>query len=108
MSDRETSSQWTKTQVLKHLREKAQTGEPVKAQVFLNEDAGDVSAVVKTIEKAAKTPLQVGKIHKLAKSFSVTADPEALAAIADMPNVKSVLPAEIDDIYPKPLNVKRD
>ena len=112
----DSSSQWTKAAVLKHLREKGRLGEPVSAQVFLNDDidADDVSAaverIVSDVKKAARAsglPLRVGKIHQLAKSFSVKADPEAIAAITDLPTVKTVLPAELDDIYPKPVKVKR-
>src|SRR5215471_10126505 len=109
------SPRWTKKQVLKRLRKHSRAGQPVSAQIFLDESIGDdVSAVVHqivaTAEEATRTsgvPLKVGKIHRLAKSFSVEADPEAIAVIADQPAVKAVLPSEISDIYPKPVKIKR-
>jgi|SRR5215813_1737353 len=115
MARSSTSSHWSKKQVLKHLRKKGGAGQPVSAQVFLHDSVGgDVSAVVNQLvtkaeeaTRASKIPVKVGKIHQLAKSFSVEADPEAIAAIADQSEVKTVLPFEISDIYPKPVKVKR-
>jgi hypothetical protein len=107
-----TSSQWSKTEVLKQLRAKGRGGRTVAAQVFLKDDVEDVPAEVETIvskagDGSAKRGLKVGKIHPLAKSFSLEANPEAFAAIADQPSVKSILPNEVDDVYPKPVKVKR-
>ena len=46
MSDRESSSQWTKAAVLKHVRDKGRSGEPVSVQVFL-----DATVPVEGIDK---------------------------------------------------------
>jgi hypothetical protein len=104
-------AEWTKAEVLKQLRSTAKPGKPVRAQVFLNDDvgSGDLQAAVQKLVTAAQklsrgrsTP-QIGKIHKLAKSFSVNADVETIAALTDLPDVKTVLPEEVSDIYPKPV-----
>ena len=107
-------SDWSKADVLKRLRASARPGQPVRAQVFLNDDVGpddlqaEIEKIVKTAQKRSKAESapEVGKIYKMAKSFSVNADPETIAALSDLPEVKSVLPAEISDIYPKPVKAK--
>jgi hypothetical protein len=107
-------SDWSKAEVLKQLRATAQPGKPVRAQVFLNDDiaSDDLQAAIKKILTAARkkskanSPPEIGKIHRMAKSFSVNADPETIAALTDLPAVKSVLPAEIADIYPRPVKAK--
>ena len=115
MAEDKTSPQWTKRQVVQRLREGG-SDQPVSVQVFLSDDVpdGDVSSAVKKIvsdvESSARKgglPLKVGKVHQLAKSFSIEADPDIIAAIADQPGVKSILPSKVDDIYPKPTKVKR-
>jgi hypothetical protein len=112
--DKTDSPEWTIGNVLKQLRAKAKPGEGVRAQVFLKDHVSDDDVhkvaqeiVDKVKERAAKSPLALGKIHRLAKSFSVTADPDTMAAIAESPAVKAILPAEVEDIYPKPVG-RRD
>jgi hypothetical protein len=105
------SAEWTKKEVLKNLRESVGSGETVRAQVFLMDHMdGDLQKTVKDLVETAKDQVgksgataEVGKIHKLAKSFSIEAAPDLLAALADQPGVKTVLPSEIADIYPKPV-----
>ena len=46
----------------------------------------------------------IERISRLAKSFSLTASPTIFSAIAAKPEVTSILPAKIDDIYPKPVD----
>lgn len=100
---------WNKDEVLKDLREKAGPSGTVRAQVFLSGDAGDVGKAAHALVEAARKragrrgAASIGKIHRLAKSFSIEASPDVLAAIADAPGVKSILPSEIEDIYPKPV-----
>ena len=115
MADDESASpQWTIGNVLKELRAKAKPGEGVSAQVFLKDHVADdqVAAVVEDIiaavKKHAKTQgrVELGKIHRMAKSFSITADPDTVAAIAQSPAVKTILPSQIEDIYPKPVKRK--
>jgi hypothetical protein len=114
MPEDKTSPEWSIASVVQKLRAKARPGEGVSAQVFLKDDieVEDIPAVVHAIVKAVRArvksgiAIEVGKIHRHAKSFSVTADPDTVAAIAQEPAVKTILPSEIEDVFPKP--VKRE
>src|SRR5262245_47662036 len=101
---------WSKEEVVRDLRKKAGPSGTVRAQVFLSEDAGDDlpkaahDLVQAARERAgARGAAVIGKVHRLAKSFSIEASADVLAAIAEEPDVKSILPSEIEDIYPKPM-----
>ncbi len=107
-----TSPEWSKEAVIRQLRRKAADGRSVRAQVFLKDDvsSGQLRDVVEQNVEDAKsqvgqsgTSATVGKIHNLAKSFSIDATPDVVEAIAAMPSVKSILPSEISDIYPRPV-----
>jgi hypothetical protein len=51
--------------------------------------------------------IKLGKVYRLAKSFSVSSDvPAVFDALAKRGEVKSILESEQSDILPKPLNVK--
>ena len=110
-----TSPEWSKRNVIRQLREMSPGGGAVRAQVFLDDKVGigDLRQVIDGIVKDATfqvgdtRPVTVGKIHNLAKSFSITASPDVCERIAAMPAVKSILPSEISDIYPKPVDIKR-
>ena len=105
------SSQWTPDEVLAQLRAKTGEGGQVAAQVFLHDDTANVSDVAASIVEAAKrragakVAVTLGKVHHAAKSFSLRADVDTLAAVAKMPAVKSILPSEIADIFPRPTKV---
>ena len=109
--DKNVSPQWTAENVLAKLRAAAKPGQGVSAQVFLKDDVADdqVAAVVQDIIAAVKKqggqkgPVELGKVHRMAKSFSITAHPDVMAAIANAPEVKTILPSEVEDIYPKPV-----
>jgi hypothetical protein len=110
MATEKPTSDWTKLEVLKGLREKAGPGGTVRALVFLAEDGdGDLVKVIQRLVETAqskageRTAAAIGKVHRLAKSFSIETTPEVLAALAEQPGVRSILPSEIDDIYPKPV-----
>jgi hypothetical protein len=111
------SGQWTSAAVLKQLRKAAERGEAVSAQVFLNDDVSDENLpevverlVTKADRKAGKAgaPAKVGKIHRLAKSFSLEADPDVIAAVAEMQAVKTILPSQISDVFPRPVKSRRE
>lgn len=82
------------------------------AVVFLQDDVDrktlddTVADIVdEAISESGRTTCEqpaIGKISRLAKSFSLTASPAIFSAIAERSEVKSILPSEIDDIYPKP------
>jgi len=116
MSADTTSPEWTVPEVLVRLRAQAGTGRPVAAQVFLDDDMP-----VERLPQAAKQILEVamakvgkdaagklGKVHRLAKSFSVVADVDTLAAVAQIPGVKTILPSEVADILPRPVKPPQD
>jgi hypothetical protein len=105
------SSQWSIPEVLAQLRAKVGKGEPVAVQVFLHDDvsAEDLAELAEKIVSAAKQEVgkhaaaKVGRVHRLAKSFSVSADVDTLSAVANMPKVKTILPSEVPDILPRPV-----
>lgn len=109
------SSEWSTREVLARLRAKVGEGKPVSAQVFLEDDtpADAIHDVAKRIVDHAKKKVganaaaEVGKVHQLAKSFAVTADIDTLAAVANASGVKTILPSEVEDILPRPVNVER-
>ncbi|SEB76576.1 hypothetical protein SAMN05519104_0068 [Rhizobiales bacterium GAS188] len=108
------SSEWTPESVGRRLKESAGPGQMASAQVFFNESvpADQLSEVAsKAIEEATakiggQGGVTMGRIHKLAKSVSVSGDPDIIAELQSLAPVKSVLPSQIDDIYPKPVRVK--
>jgi hypothetical protein len=117
MTDRRPSSEWDKTAVVERLRAQSKGSKPVVAQVFLSGDkaSGNLSELAQELVKAATSkaagkpqPAAVGRVSNLAKSFSLTAHPDVFAALASDPAVKSILPSEIEDIYPKPVKIVRE
>src|SRR5947209_12319725 len=114
MSEKSPSKEWSLESVRKKLASSASPGVGATAQVFLHESVpvGALSEVLKQMVSAAEKKIgraasvRVGKVHPLAKSASVTGDPDVIAALASISQVKAVLPSVIDDIYPKPRNVK--
>ncbi|CAN5201487.1 hypothetical protein BH10PSE6_BH10PSE6_25790 [soil metagenome] len=107
------SSEWTQKAVVERLRAKTAGGRSASAQVFMSDAvaAEDLSAKAKEIVETANASLglapgtvRVGRVHRLAKSFSVTSDqPEIFANIASRYEVKSLLDSEQTDILPKPV-----
>jgi hypothetical protein len=117
MTGRGPSSEWDKKAVVERLRAQSKGSKPVAAQVFLSGDkaGGNLSELAQELVKAAASkaagesqPASVGRVSNLAKSFSLTAHPDVFAALANDPAVKSILPSEIEDIYPKPVKIVRE
>jgi hypothetical protein len=109
------ASQWDADSVGKMLAQKAaSSGGKVSANVFFDDSvpADELPQVAKRaietaatrVGKAAK--VEIGPVHRLAKSVSVSGDPAVIAELGRLENVKTVLPSEVDDIYPKPVKVK--
>jgi hypothetical protein len=101
---------WSGSDLRQALERAASSNGQVSANVFFGEDvpAEDLTQAVERAcaEAAAKTggaKPTVGKVRSLAKSVSVTGDPETIAALAEVKDVKAVLPSAIEDIYPKPV-----
>jgi hypothetical protein len=108
------SDEWSAERIRAMLKEKASPTEGVAANIFFGASVpGDqlADAAQQAIEAAAKrvgssAQVKVGKVHQLAKSVSVKGDPDVIAELQNVAGVKSVLPSEIDDIYPKPVRQK--
>ena len=100
---------WKKEDVIRRLREDKKAGN-VTAQIFLSDDVPDEDfqrVARELVGKSQGESAKIGKTHPLAKSFSVTAPFDIIAEIAASPSVKSILPSEISDVYPKPVRVKK-
>lgn len=95
-----------KAAALRRLRTVAKE-QPVTAQVFLSEDVAEAKIAELAQDIVRPMDAKLGKIHGMAKSFSVTAKPEVLEKIAGFPDVRSVIPNQVDDIFPKPVRKKR-
>jgi hypothetical protein len=107
---------WSTAAVVERLRRAARPGQPVTAHIFLHEKAaaGGLSDVASRLVERAKAQgkggalaANIGAISRLAKSFSLTADPSTIEAVASMPEVKAILPSEIEDIYPAPVRKEK-
>ena len=97
---------------LKRLYANARLGEKVSVHVFLHGASGDpkledeVKNIVERAAGAAGDSLggpEIRKISRLARSFSLSAEPRTLEALAKQPEVKGILPAQIEDVYPAPV-----
>ena len=108
--------EWTTEKVLETLRRQAPPGQSASAQVFLHENVAAEEVMGKAQQIVGQATGQatgtarsaeIGKVHRMAKSFSVTAVPDVIAEIAKSDDVKAILPSKIDDIYPKPVEKSR-
>jgi hypothetical protein len=117
MSDKtKASPEWESQAVADRLRQSTAPGRPSSVQVFLTDDvpADQLSAKAQEIIKEASASLdlpadalKLGKLHRLAKSFSLSSDvPTVFDAIAKRSDVKSLLESEQSDILPRPRDVK--
>jgi hypothetical protein len=111
VADKDHELNWNIDSVLRTLRREAQRDGNASAQVFL-QDAVDSDELEATIQALLGEATKLGgdpatrptveKISVLSKSFALMAPPSIFAALADLPEVKSILPSALDDIYPKP------
>jgi hypothetical protein len=104
--DEKPSANWATENVLKELEQKTPPGETASAQVFLSDTVSkdDLAAVARQIVDAAREaagdsslPVEIGKIHRLARSFSVKAAPSVIRRMSNLEPVKAVLPSEIEE-----------
>jgi hypothetical protein len=110
------SPEWALEAVVKRLHEKTAPGQPVSVQVFVTDDvsANELPAKAQEIVDDASASLnlapdavRIGKIHRLAKSFSITSDiPHVFDAIAKRGEVKTILESAQTDVLPKPVKRK--
>jgi hypothetical protein len=52
---------------------------------------------------AAAKKADIGKVHDLARSFALRADPTVIAELGRQPGVRAILPSRIADAFPKPV-----
>lgn len=110
MAKQPASGEFSHEAIRRQLQEQGASGEPVSAQVFFGDDVdasalGSVAeAVVKEAEESVGRPrsVEVRKVRGLAKSASVSGDPEVIAAMQASEKVKAVLPNVVQDILPQP------
>lgn len=111
MPDVNSSSQWTTAQTLEDLRRQASAGLTPSAQVFVHESVSPAdfeSKVKELIDGSGLTEIvTIGSLHRLARSFSVQGSVDSIERIASSSDVQAVLPSQIEDIYPTPVN-RRD
>jgi hypothetical protein len=107
-------SEWDIKPVIERLRSEARVSGSAAAQVFLQSDAAGtnltetVQGLIDTAKAKAglrKASATIGMISPLSKSFSLTAAPEIFETLAQSPSVKTILPAAIEDIFPKPTKI---
>lgn len=111
------SENWKMESVIEKLRAQARETGAVAAQVFLHgpDAGGDLRETARKLVNAASRAdraklraASIGRVSDLAKSFSLTADPEVFARLAEEPSVKAILPSQIDEVYPKPVKIVRE
>lgn len=104
--DTKPSADWTAEHVLKRLEERTAPGQAASVEVFLADTvaADDLATVAKEIVEAARVSagkaareVEIGKIHRLAKSFSVKAAPPVIREMSNLGRVKAILPSEIEE-----------
>jgi hypothetical protein len=93
------------------LRQHAKDGS-ASAQVFLDDpiDVQDLgSEVERRVQEATRRAncppdsANIGKVHRLARSFSIKAAPEVIEEIGRAPGVGAILPSEIPDVLIRPV-----
>jgi hypothetical protein len=104
--DSKPSPSWATEEVLEQLEKTTPPGQAVSAQVFLADTVSteELPAVARQIVEAAERsagkssrPTEIGKIHRLARSFSVKAASAVIRQMSSLGRVKAVLPSEIEE-----------
>lgn len=114
MTEDKAAPDWSPAAVNALLRKQAAGSSRASANVFFTDSvaADKLSEVAKeAIGTAAAhmgkpASVEIGRVHRLAKSVSVKGDPDIIAELWKSDNVKTILPSEIDDILPKPVKKK--
>jgi hypothetical protein len=95
--------------VLDSIAARTPPGQDARLQVFLHGSVSPAKTadlartiVTSAAARAGHAP-SVVSVQKLARSFLVSGDVKDLRAIARHADVKTVLPSEIADAYPKPV-----
>ena len=106
-----TSPEWNTESVRRQLKAKSSGSTAWSTQVFFD-PAIPGDKLAETAQNAIRTVtsrfgrrarVRIGKVYPLANSVTVHGDPDQIAELMGLDQVRSVLPSEIDDIYPKPV-----
>ena len=89
-------------ETLKQALLSATTGGDVVAQVFLGPEVPE-DELAATVSKAAQGRLEIGRVTALANAVSVTGSVEAIVGLIGQPGIRTVMPSEQDNIFPRPL-----
>lgn len=114
MAGDKASPEWSSESVNRQLKNNSRGGS-ASANVFFDQSIpaeklseAATAAIKETAQRIGKpASVSVGRVHKLAKSVSVSGDPEIIAELQSVGPVKAVLPSEVEDILPKPTKVKK-
>jgi hypothetical protein len=110
------SGDWSLESVMETLRKQAKGGS-ASAQVFLDESTSEkdlnreAERQVQEATRRANQPLgsaSIGKVHRLARSFSVQAAPEVIEEIGRAQGVRAILPSELPDVLIRPVRRKEE
>jgi hypothetical protein len=89
-------------ETLKQALARAATDGEVAAQVFLGPEVPE-DELAATVSKAAQGRLAIGHVTALANAVSVTGSVEAISGLIGKPGIRTVLPSEQANIFPRPL-----
>jgi hypothetical protein len=85
----------------------ARQGGCVTVNLFLADDGAEAALAARRLVDAAHQKGEpdpvLGKVSDLARMAVATVGPETLQRLAASPDVASIMPAELDDPYPKPV-----
>jgi hypothetical protein len=104
------ADEWSLDQVVHELRRQAGADGVADAHVFLDDSlVGDVDGLAHNLVRTARQrsgsgqKADIGKVHDLARSFALRADPTVIAELGRQPGVRAILPSRIADAFPKPV-----
>lgn len=108
--DSDMANQWSPEGLRKALKKEAASTGTATANVFFQElispdqlSGAAQQAIEQASVKTGRAKPEISRVHKLAKSVSVKGDPDTIAEMANAPGVKTILPSQVEDIYPKPV-----
>lgn len=97
-----------RAKMLAEMAASARKAGTLTVNLFLADSGDETALAARRIVDAAQAPGEpaaaLGKVSDLARMAVVTVGPETLARLAAAKDVASIMPAELDDPYPKPVN----
>jgi hypothetical protein len=103
---------WSLDAVLERLRSQVGPDGRVRAHVFLDRSMpADMNQAAERLVRQAvgdSTELiEVENIRSLARSFAITATTDVIGTLGRLPGVRAILPAQVEDVYPRPVHSER-